>query len=158
MKRIVSGFTLIEWMIVVTIIAILVAIAIPAYKGYVIRGQVSEGMALVGDAQASFAKFYARNGHYPSSNASVGLAPASSIRGKYVGAVNVASTAGKITVGYGYKGSRTDAELLAQGSNELVLSAIASGGSIAWVCGPSGGTTIDPKYLPESCRDGSSVP
>ena len=65
MKRIQSGFTLIELMIVVAIIGILAAIAIPAYQDYVIRSQVTEALAMAGAAKASVAEFYANRGEWP---------------------------------------------------------------------------------------------
>ena len=79
MNKIQKGFTLIELMIVVAIIAILAAIAIPAYQDYVIRSQVSEGMSLLDGSKTAVAEFYSNRGHFPTNNESAGLAPKASI-------------------------------------------------------------------------------
>jgi len=92
-----QGFTLIELMIVVAIIGILAAIAIPAYQDYTIRAQVSEGLNLSGGAKAAVTEFFQDRGILPADNATAGLAAAAAIQGKYVGSVTVA--AGVITVG-----------------------------------------------------------
>src|SRR5699024_1934427 len=84
-----SGFTLIELMIVVAILAILMAIAIPAYQDYTIRAQVSEGMNLSGGARTAVAEYWTDKGSWPLNNASAGLAPAASIQGEYVSKVEV---------------------------------------------------------------------
>jgi len=95
-----SGFTLIELMIVVAILAILMAIAIPAYQDYTIRSQVSEGMTLAGGARTAVAEFWTDRGDFPGSNASAGLSSSTSIQGEYVTGVTV-SGAGNITVTFG---------------------------------------------------------
>jgi type IV pilus assembly protein PilA len=139
------GFTLIELMIVVAIIAILAAIAIPAYQNYLIRAQVSEGMELATGPKAAIWDFYSDTGQFPPSNESAGLPTASSIVGSYVAQVIV--TDGKITATFG---GDANAAITASGSNTLVLSPwTQGGGSIIWTCTPS---TVDPKYLPSSCR------
>jgi type IV pilus assembly protein PilA len=142
-----QGFTLIELMIVVAIIAILAAIALPAYQDYVIRSQVSEGSVLADGSKTAFAEFYSNRGAYPTSNASAGLASSTSIIGNYVTSVNVATTSGKITVVYGNKANAKISGDL------LVFSSYSSGGgSLAWSCRSSGGTNVPSKYLPTSCR------
>ena len=149
MKSMQKGFTLIELMIVVAIIAILAAIAIPAYQNYLIRTQVAEGTSLAGGVQTAVAEFYANNGTFPKSNESTGVATNTSIVGKYVAQVDV--NTGAVT-GLGVidaKFNSTTANKKIQG-DDLVLSPITSpDGSIHWSCTKS---TVNPQYLPTSCR------
>jgi len=145
MKRVQQGFTLIELMIVVAIIGILAAIAIPAYQDYTIRSQVSEGLNLAAGAKTAVAEFFNNTGRFPDSNASAGLAAADSITGNYVTSVNVGATAGQVQITYGNR-----ANALINGS-VLSLSATTSAGGVAWRCGGAG-TTLNTKYLPSSCR------
>jgi len=139
------GFTLIELMIVVAIIAVLAAIAIPAYQNYLIRTQVTEGMSLATGAKAAVWEFVSNTGRFPGSNQSAGLAKATSIAGKYVIQVDV--TGGKITATFG---NNANTAIQASGQDTLVLSPWTSSGTIVWSCTPS---TVDPKYLPSSCRE-----
>ncbi|MGD8378108.1 MAG: pilin [Gammaproteobacteria bacterium] len=141
MKNTQQGFTLIELMIVVAIIGILAAIAIPAYQDYTIRSQVSEGLSLADGAKTAVAEFYTNRGAFPGSNASAGLAPSGSITGNYVSGVTTAS--GTITVTYG---NTVNSKI---SGKTLVLSALDKGGSVAWTCKAG---TIPSKYLPSSCR------
>jgi type IV pilus assembly protein PilA len=139
------GFTLIELMIVVAIIAILAAVAIPAYQNYLIRAQVAEGMVLAGGPKTAIWDFYSDTGRFPTSNRSAGLTSATSIVGRYVEQVTIAG--GKITATFG---NDANAAIKAAGRDTLVLSPwTQGGGSILWTCTAS---TVDPKYLPSSCR------
>ena len=143
MKKMQKGFTLIELMIVVAIIAILAAIAIPAYQDYLVRTQVSEGAVLADGAKTAVAEFYSNTGHFPLNNQSAGLPVAGSIIGKYVSGVTQAS--GVISAAYG--GPKASSNIPT--SAILVISAVPNGGSVSWTCKS---TTIPPKYLPTSCR------
>ena len=140
-KTVQKGFTLIELMIVIAIIGILAAIAIPAYQDYTIRAQVSEGLSLADGVKTAIAEFYTNTGYFPASNASAGIATAASITGNYVTSVNTVS--GLTTITYGNKANQK-----IQGST-LVLSAASSTGSTLFTCKAG---TILAKYLPSSCR------
>lgn len=144
MKNVQKGFTLIELMIVVAIIAILAAIAIPAYQDYLVRTQVSEGAVLTDGAKTAVAEFYSNRGTMPAGNESAGLAAATDIKGKYVTQVNVAST-GIITATFG-----NEANSKINGGT-FSLSPVTNAGSIAWQCSGDG-TKVNAKYLPSSCR------
>jgi type IV pilus assembly protein PilA len=136
-----QGFTLIELMIVVAIIGILAAIAIPAYQDYTIRAQVSEGLNLAGGAKAAVSEYTMDRGTFPSDNATAGLSTNTDIKGKYV--VSVTNANGVITVDYG-----NDAHTILAAGN-LLLSAATNAGSIEWVCKS---TDIADKHLPAACR------
>jgi type IV pilus assembly protein PilA len=144
MKSMQKGFTLIELMIVVAIIAILAAIAIPAYQDYLVRTQVSEGAVLTDGAKTAVAEFYSNRGDYPSENGSAGLASPESISGKYVSSVTVED--GKITAQFG---NEANSAIKESGKDTFVLSPVTKAGSITWTCT---GSTVAPKYLPTSCR------
>jgi type IV pilus assembly protein PilA len=140
-RRISAGFTLIELMIVVAIIALLAAIAIPAYQDYLIRTEVAEGLTLSTGAKSAVWDFMASHGSLPANNLSAGLASNTSITGNYVSSVTVSN--GKITAAFG--GKKASSNL----TGTLLLSPIPSAGAMAWTCSSS---TISPKYLPTSCR------
>ncbi|KAA8733312.1 prepilin-type N-terminal cleavage/methylation domain-containing protein [Acinetobacter qingfengensis] len=137
-----KGFTLIELMIVVAIIGILAAIAIPAYQNYTKRAHVSEGLSLASGAKAAVTEYYSSKGEWPSStgNTDAGLASASSITGNAV--KSVAVNASRITITYNTKVTN-NATLILQGS-------ASQGGSVTWTC--EAGSTLDAKYLPANCR------
>lgn len=167
MKHVQKGFTLIELMIVVAIIGILAAIAIPAYQDYTIRSQVSEGLTLAGAAKAAVAESFSQTGVPPADRIAAGMSNlANDTSGKYVTAVDIAD--GTITIAYGYE---ANAKIATQ---TLALTPYETGdASVAWQCGTanapvgtallgtnSGGgnvavvgtTTVDPRYLPKACR------
>ena len=144
MKKVQQGFTLIELMIVVAIIGILAAIAIPAYQDYTIRAQVSEGLNLAGGAKAAVTEFYQDRGVMPSDNTEAGLEDSSNIEGKYVSDVAVGNADGVVTVTYG-----NDAHVIINGET-VTLTAADNLGSVSWTCASGG--TIEDKHLPAACR------
>ena len=146
MKRINSGFTLIELMIVVAIIGILAAVAIPQYQNYVARAQVSESLVLASGAKSAVAEHYMTTGSFPDDNEAAGLA--TTITGNYVASVEVSLSGddGVITVAFS-----DDAHSNLQGG-EITLTAVDNGGSIAFSCTTTGSTDIT-AYLPSSCDD-----
>jgi type IV pilus assembly protein PilA len=159
-KQAQKGFTLIELMIVVAIIGILAAIAIPAYQNYTIRAQVTEGLNLADGWKTQAAEYFANNGTFPTT-AQVQASGQAQSSGKYVS--SIASDLGAITVTYG---SQANSKIL---NNTLVLNAYVNQNSdIVWVCGtaaiPTGATVpngstiaagaspIAAQYLPTSCH------
>jgi type IV pilus assembly protein PilA len=143
MSRNQRAFTLIELMIVVAIIGILAAIAIPMYLDYTIRSQVAEGLNLTGSAKTAVSEFYMNSGVFPANNAQAGLEASGNIAGKYVASVNVAGAV--ITIQYG-----NDANVQIVGETVTLTANNAAAGSVNWVCA-SGGVIPD-KNLPVACR------
>ena len=127
------------------IIAILAAIAIPAYQDYVIRSQVSEGAVLSDGAKTAISEYYNNTGTFPTSNATAGLADMNAIKGKYV--VSVDASNGIIKAVFGGEANK------AINGKTLAFSASTGAGSVTWNCKASNkNTNVDPKYLPTACR------
>ncbi|HEZ5949190.1 TPA: pilin [Neisseria meningitidis] len=165
MNTLQKGFTLIELMIVIAIVGILAAVALPAYQDYTARAQVSEAILLAEGQKSAVTEYYLNHGEWPANNSSAGVATsASDIKGKYVQSVTVAN--GVVT-----------ATMLSSGVNKeiqgkkLSLWAKRQNGSVKWFCGQpvtrnatnaddvtaDGTNKIDTKHLPSTCRDDSSA-
>ncbi|HHY5272495.1 TPA: pilin [Neisseria meningitidis] len=163
MNTLQKGFTLIELMIVIAIVGILAAVALPAYQDYTARAQVSEAILLAEGQKSAVTEYYLNHGIWPANNSSAGVATSSKIKGKYVKEVTVAN--GVVT-----------ATMLSSGVNneikgrKLSLWAKRQDGSVKWFCGQpvertntdevtadSGNDKIDTKHLPSTCRDGSDA-
>ncbi|HEZ5738888.1 TPA: pilin [Neisseria meningitidis] len=164
MNTLQKGFTLIELMIVIAIVGILAAVALPAYQDYTARAQVSEAILLAEGQKSAVTEYYLNHGIWPGGNSDAGVASASDIKGKYVKSVEVAN--GVIT-----------ATMLSSGVNneikgkKLSLWAKRQDGSVKWFCGQpvertanntanaddvANGKTADninTKHLPSTCRD-----
>jgi type IV pilus assembly protein PilA len=147
MKKVQQGFTLIELMIVVAIIGILAAIAIPAYQDYTIRAQVSEGLNLSAGAKAAVTEFFQDQGVFPTSNLEAGIEAPAAIIGKYVNSVTVTDP-GIITVTYSSAGAFS-ANAAIDGAS-LTMTPVNNTGSVGWTC--AAGATLVPKWLPAACR------
>ena len=155
-----KGFTLIELMIVIAIIGILAAIAVPQYQDYTIRTQVSEGMNLAAEAKTAVGDFYATRGRLPTVNGSAGIAAPTSLTGNYVTGITVAAS-GALTVTYGNRVNQKVA------GNTLGLNTARNpAGGLVWICGNAGlpggatdtsganpSTNLNPRYLPSDCRN-----
>ena len=141
MKNLQKGFTLIELMIVVAIIGILAAVAIPAYQDYTIRAQVSEGLSISAGAKAAVVEAYQDNGRLPADNLSAGMADARDISGNYVSAVEVVD--GTVVVTYG---NTSHAAIYGM---TLTQQPTLDNGALSWTCYSD---SIAPKHLPAACR------
>jgi type IV pilus assembly protein PilA len=166
-KQIQKGFTLIELMIVVAIIGILAAIAIPAYQDYTIRSQVTEGLNLAGAVKAAVAETYADRGEWPADNQAAGIMLAddsgpANPSGKYVSGIQV--NLGTIDITYGNQANNN-----IQNGILSLRPRVSENDDVIWLCGYNDGTgvsglsdpstpagadatTVSSKYVPASCR------
>ncbi|HEZ5232527.1 TPA: pilin [Neisseria meningitidis] len=169
MNTLQKGFTLIELMIVIAIVGILAAVALPAYQDYTARAQVSEAILLAEGQKSAVTEYYLNHGIWPKNNTSAGVASTpSDIKGKYVQSVTVAN--GVITAQMASSGVNKEIQ-----GKKLSLWAKRQDGSVKWFCGQpvkradatttnddavtadSGNEKIDTKHLPSTCRDAASA-
>ncbi|HEZ4663952.1 TPA: pilin [Neisseria meningitidis] len=165
MNTLQKGFTLIELMIVIAIVGILAAVALPAYQDYTARAQVSEAILLAEGQKSAVTEYYLNHGIWPANNSSAGVATSANIKGKYVQKVEVKN--GVVTAEM--KSSGVNKEI--QGK-KLSLWAKRQDGSVKWFCGQpvtrndtakddtvaaDTAKKIDTKHLPSTCRDESGA-
>ncbi|HFC8056167.1 TPA: pilin [Neisseria meningitidis] len=168
MNTLQKGFTLIELMIVIAIVGILAAVALPAYQDYTARAQVSEAILLAEGQKSAVTEYYLNHGIWPKNNTSAGVASSSEIKGKYVKEVTVANGVVTATM----LSSNVNNEIKGK---KLSLWAKRQNGSVKWFCGQpvtradnandavtaaaaaTGNDKIDTKHLPSTCRDDSSA-
>lgn len=154
-RNVQKGFTLIELMIVVAIIGILAAIALPAYQDYLTRGQVSEAVTLTGGLKSPLAEYGADKNAWPTLIAPTATASSGQLNATLTGKYSTVSTA----IGGTYPTGTVSATMsTGKASGQILTLGTANGGS-SWACGnttvdgfTNSGTTISTKYLPNACK------
>ena len=155
MQRKQQGFTLIELMIVVAIVGILAAIAVPAYQDYMARAKVSEGVAAVDQIRTTIADFYTSQGHFPAAASSGYTGSTTGVfnidRAKYASQVAYANTgtnSGTLTLMFhtGWNSSVTGS------ANQITYTGSGSTTTVTWTCAATSGAPLPTKYLPANCR------
>jgi len=146
MRKIQQGFTLIELMIVVAIVGILAAIAIPSYQDYTVRSKITEGINAVDAAKTSVSEFYTSQGHMPNSAASAGItSPSTNI---IQGLTYAQASTNNATLSLAFKavgGSMTAGQT-------LVYAGYGSSTGVTWTCTNGASGQIQSKYKPANCR------
>ncbi|MBH6459341.1 pilin [Neisseria meningitidis] len=168
MNTLQKGFTLIELMIVIAIVGILAAVALPAYQDYTARAQVSEAILLAEGQKSAVTEYYLNHGTWPGDNTSAGVATSTDIKGKYVQSVTVAN--GVITAQMASSNVNNEIK-----DKKLSLWAKRQNGSVKWFCGQpvtrdkaakddtvaaandNSNNGINTKHLPSTCRDTSAA-
>ncbi|HFC7448334.1 TPA: pilin [Neisseria meningitidis] len=165
MNTLQKGFTLIELMIVIAIVGILAAVALPAYQDYTARAQVSEAILLAEGQKSAVTEYYLNHGEWPGDNNSAGVATSTDIKGKYVQSVEVKN--GVVTAQMASSNVNNEIK-----GKKLSLWAKRQNGSVKWFCGQpvtrtgtddtvaadnTGNKKINTKHLPSTCRDASSA-
>ena len=143
--RIQRGFTLIELMIVVAIIGILAAVAIPAYQDYIARAQVSEAVVLAGKGKTALAEYFSERGIWPPDASEVMV----NLSGKYTSTVTLGSGAGQTTTSITITALIKDSGVNTSITGGL-LNITTSDGGKTWACTTA--TGLLSKYVPAACR------
>jgi type IV pilus assembly protein PilA len=149
MKMMQKGFTLIELMIVVAIVGILAAIALPAYQDYTVRAKVSEGLGMADAAKTSVGEFRISMDRWPSNAPTAGIS--TSIGTDIVQSMGVGNANGQVTVTFATTLKGKDGKTKAT-SDLTFTGSVNSSNIVTWDCGKSGSNTLLAKYRPANCR------